>query len=104
MWYFWLKYTKLRIRSGEQGEFIWTIKTQTVHKIVSGFAIVHLGYVLGCVGVPYHTEVFKDWADEGFVCARLYCSWRLALVALEEGSSSIGLLGCGIQLMCGDQD
>ena len=26
-----------------QGEFIWTIKTQTVHKIVAGFAIVYLG-------------------------------------------------------------
>ena len=43
LWYFWLKYTKLRIHPGEQGELIWTIKTQTIHKIVAGFAIVHLG-------------------------------------------------------------
>ena len=35
----------LRIRPGEQGEFIRTIKTQTVHKIVAGFVIVHLGQV-----------------------------------------------------------
>ena len=42
---FWLKYTKLCIRPGEQGELIWTIKMQTVHKIVAGFAILHLGYL-----------------------------------------------------------